>query len=143
MARTTELVNLTPSEQDALTTLAIRLLRADPASAPGAMSHVTLLWFDWRDRWQDHVPSPIPMDPVPHTAPSGVASMERVALDDVEPGSAIDAALTILSSSPHRLVVCEFLLELARSNGVSDRERQFLAFVGQRLTGAVRTGPYR
>jgi hypothetical protein len=145
MPRTDELGNLTLVEQEALKTLAARLLRADLASAAEAMARITLLWLDWMDRWEGRASEPMrcETDEVQHQAIASAGKSRSVAPDEEAYDPEVHHALAVLRSSYCRLAVCEFLLDLARTNGITDSERRYLSFVRSRLESAGHAGPYR
>jgi hypothetical protein len=145
MIREDRMDELTVDEQTALQVLLNRLLRADPAAAARAMSRITLLWFDWMDRWEGTAAAPMKCK----TADAGKPVLQqkrkrrKKPLDDDEVGPAVCMAIAVLRPSHARASVNEFLAEVAEVNGVTSEEERFLDYVRESLEKSGSHGPYR
>ena len=122
-----ELGALDAREQEAMFWLCARLLQMDWPVRMENRERLTLLWLDWRDRWED-ASSDLPGNQLERAA----AEIER----GPPPGRGDQrtrAAVDVLQASGRGLAVIRFLFDLARENGINEAEDAFLRELREHL----------
>ena len=136
--------DLNKEEQDALLWLCSLLLSLDWPVSPANKERLALTWLDWRDQWNENV-VPAPAVEIDSNLQQGQSSgdLEQLSRSPDRMARRTVQAIEVLQYSGNSRMVIPFLTELAKSNGINQKEAQFLRELELRLTSPHRQGIYR